>query len=77
MLDKVKTIIGDYVAVEVSKINAESKLIEDLGMNSYEFMSLVGQIEDEFDIEVDEREVVKIKTVGEIIEYIQSLQLVN
>jgi acyl carrier protein len=48
--------------------------MEDLGFNSYDFMSLVGEVEDKYDVEVEEREVVKIRTVNDAIAYIQSLQ---
>ena len=48
--------------------------MEDLGFNSYDFMSMVGQLEDQFDIEVNERDVVNVKTVGDAFAYIQSLQ---
>lgn len=47
--------------------------MEDLGFNSYEFMCLVGEVEDEFDIEVEEREAAKIKTVQEALDYIATL----
>ena len=74
MLEEIKEIIKEYVTVEVEEITLESKLVEDLGLNSYEFMSLIGRIEEEYDIEVDEREVVKIKTVGQVLDYIKELQ---
>lgn len=74
MFEELKNIIVEYVTVKVEEITLESKLVEDLGLNSYEFMSLVGRIEEEYDIEVDEREVVKIKTVGEVIDYINTLK---
>ncbi len=48
--------------------------MEDLGFNSYDFMSMVGEIEEHWDVEVDEREVVNVKTVKDAMEYIQSLQ---
>lgn len=38
------------------------------------FMSMVGEIEEHWDVEVDEREVVNVKTVKDAMEYIQSLQ---
>ena len=47
--------------------------MEDLGFTSFDFMSMLGEIEDTFDIEVDETEVVKIRTVGEAVDYIHSL----
>ena len=74
MLEELKEIIRQYVDVEPEKIVEEARFIEDLGFNSYDFMSLVGEIEDQFDVEVEEREVVNVKTVGDAVEYIKSLQ---
>lgn len=52
----------------------EFQVVEDLGFTSYDFMSMVGELEDEFDIEVEERQVAEIRTVGEAVHYIESLQ---
>lgn len=72
MIDKVRELITNYVDVSPAEISEDSKFIDDLGFNSYDFMSFLGEIEDEFDIEVDEREALKIHTVGEVIKYIES-----
>ena len=37
-------------------------------------MSMVGELEDKYDIEVEERDVIQVKTVGDAVKYIQSLQ---
>jgi len=74
MLEELKEIICNYVEVEPENITADSRFIEDLGFTSYDFMSLVGEIEETYDIEVDEREVVNVKTISDAIAYIQSLQ---
>lgn len=73
MLDQIKELITNYVDVTTDEITADSKFIDDLGFNSYDFMSFLGEIEDEFDVEIDEREAVKITTVGEAAEYIESI----
>lgn len=73
MLDKLKTIITNYVSVDPEEITENSEFINDLGFNSYDFMSFLGEVEDEFDIEVNERDVINLKTVGEAIGYIESL----
>ena len=75
VLENIKEIIKEYVPIDINTITEGSKLVEDLGMNSYEFMSLIGRLEDIFDVEVDEREVAKIKTIGDIEDYIKQLQL--
>ena len=63
MFEELKELICEYVDVNPSDIKEESRFIEDLGFNSYDFMSMVGEIEEKFDVEVEEREVVNVKTV--------------
>lgn len=74
MFDKLKNIITQYVEVDGSKITEDARFIEDLGFTSYDFMSMVGELEEEFDIEVDERDVTDIITVGQALKYIESIQ---
>ena len=74
MFEELKEMICEYVDVEPGEIREDSRFVEDLGFNSYDFMSMVGEIEEHWDVEVDEREVVNVKTVKDAMEYIQSLQ---
>ena len=74
MFEELKELICEYVDVNPSDIKEESRFIEDLGFNSYDFMSMLGEIEEKFDVEVEEREVVNVKTVKDAVEYIRSLQ---
>lgn len=74
MFEELKEMICEYVDVEPREIRENSRFVEDLGFNSYDFMSMVGEIEEHWDVEVDEREVVNVKTVKDAMEYIQSLQ---
>lgn len=74
MFEELKEMICEYVDVEPGEIREDSHFVEDLGFNSYDFMSMVGEIEEHWDVEVDEREVVNVKTVKDAMEYIQSLQ---
>ena len=73
MLQEFKEIISQYVDVDEDKITEDARFMEDLGFNSYDFMSLVGEVEEKYDIEVEEREVVQIKTVKDAMDYIASL----
>lgn len=73
MFEELKKVICEYVDVNPEEIREDSRFIEDLGFTSYDFMSLVGELEDKYDIEVNERDVVNVKTVGQAIEYIKSL----
>lgn len=74
MFEELKEMICEYVDVEPENISEESRFIEDLGFTSYDFMSMIGEIEEAYDVEVDEREVVNVKTVQDAVDYITSLQ---
>lgn len=74
MFEQLKEIITAYVEINPDSITEDSRFVEDLGFTSYDFMSMVGELEDTFDIEVEERAVADIITVGEAIRYIESLK---
>lgn len=74
MLEQLKDIICEYVEADRNAITEDSRFVEDLGFTSYDFMSMVGELEETFDIEVEEREAAEIVTVGQAIKYIESLQ---
>ena len=73
IMGKMKEIICNYVEVEPENITAESGFIEDLGFNSYDIMSMLGDAEAEFDIEIDQEKISTIKTVGELADYFGGL----
>ena len=74
MFNELKEIICEYFEINPGEITENSRFIEDLGFTSYDFMSMVGELEDKYDIEVEERDVIQVKTVGDAVKYIQSLQ---
>lgn len=73
MFEKLVEIICNYVEVEPDAVTADSRIMEDLGFTSFDFMSMLGEIEDEFDIEIDQQRAVDIRTVGEAAAYIEEL----
>lgn len=73
MFDQLAEIIVNYVEVKKEDIKPESRFIEDLGFTSFDFMSMLGEIEDEMDIEIDQEEVVNIRTVQEAVDYLSEL----
>lgn len=73
MFEKLVEIICNYVEVEPESITPESRFMENLGFTSFDFMSMLGDLEDEFDIEIDQQEAADIRTVGEAVEYIERL----
>ncbi len=74
MLEQLKEIIVNYVEVEAENITMESRFVEDLGFTSFDFMNMLGEIEDAFDIEVDPQKAGNIRTVQEAVDYFTSIQ---
>ena len=72
MLDKVISIISEYQDIPIDTIHADSHLVNDLGFTSYDVVSLVGKFEDEFDIEVPDRKIKLMKTVDDIVKFIEA-----
>ena len=71
MLEQLKELILNYVEVEDEEIVPSARFSEDLGFNSYDFMCMLGDAEDEFDVEIDEAEAGKCRTVEELISYLE------
>ena len=73
MFNKLVDIICEYVEVEPENVKPESRFIEDLGFTSFGFMSMLGELEDEFDVEIDQTKAVDIRTVQEAADYLETL----
>lgn len=73
MFEKLAEVICNYVEVEKENIHQESRFMEDLGFTSFDFMSMLGELEEEFDIEIDQQEVSDIRTVQEAADYLERL----
>lgn len=73
LFEEFKEKLSEYVDTPTDKITADSKFIEDLGMNSFQFMSLLGDLEEEYDVAVDETEVRNLQTVSDACAYIEKL----
>ena len=74
MFEKLVEIICNYVEVEPEQVKPESRFMEDLGFTSFDFMSMLGEIEDTFDVEIDETAAADIRTVQEAVDYLETLK---
>ncbi len=75
MFEKLVDIIGNYVEAEPETIQPESRFMEDLGFTSFDFMSMLGELEDEFEVEIDQQEAANIRTVQEAVDYLEKLSV--
>ena len=73
MFERFVDIICNYVEVNVEDVHMESRFVEDLGFTSFDFMTMLGDLEDEFDIEIDQKEVANVRTVEEALEFMKEL----
>lgn len=71
VFEKVRTILCEQFELEEDRVTMDSTLIGDLGADSLDVIDLAMSIEDEFDIEVPDDEIEKIKTVGDIVRFVE------
>ncbi len=70
-LDKVREIISEQLDVEKGKIDAETTF-EEIDADSLDLVELVMALEEEFEIEISDEEIEKIKSVGDVVGYIDT-----
>ena len=73
MFEKLVEVICNYVEVETADVKEESRFMEDLGFTSFDFMSMLGELEEELDVEINEQEAADIRTVKEAADYLEKL----
>ena len=71
IFDKVKEILMDQLDVEEEKVTMEASIVDDLGADSLDLVDMVMSLEEEFDVEIHDDQVENIKTVGDIVKYIE------
>jgi len=69
---KVKSIIAEQLGVGEDEIKAESAFIEDLGADSLDIVELVMALEEEYDMEISDEEAEKIRSVQDVVNYIET-----
>ncbi len=71
LLEKVKNLIVEELAVDPSEVTAEASFIDDLGADSLDVVELVMAMEEEFDLEIPDEDAEKIETVQDAVDYLQ------
>ena len=71
IFEKLKDIIAEQLSVEADEVNLDANIQDDLGADSLDVVDLITTIEDEFDISIPDEAVEEIKTVGDIVNYIE------
>ena len=71
IFEKVKGILAEQLDIDEDSITADASIVEDLGADSLDIVDLVMSLEDEFDTEIPDEAIEGIKTVGDIVHYIE------
>ena len=73
VLDCVKRILSEQLGIDESSITEDTRLVEDLNLDSIDKAELVTTLEDEYDKTVDYEQAMKVKTVGDIVKEIEKV----
>lgn len=73
MFDKVKALLVEELSINPDDIKPEAELENDLGINSLELADLIFLCEEKFSIQIDDDDIKKLITVGDVVNYLESL----
>jgi acyl carrier protein len=68
----VKEIIAKQLTMDVSKISPESRLVDELGVDSFGSVEIAFELEEKFDLKIPDAALYEAKTVKNIVDYIAS-----
>ena len=71
ILEKIKDIMQEELGKDRNQVTLESDIIKDLGLDSLDIVTLIMAVEDEYGFTADDDEIVSLKTVGDVVNYIE------
>ena len=71
IFEKIRGIVADQLGIEEENITLETRFIEDLNADSLDLFQVIMELEDEFNVKVEDVE--KIKTVGDAVKFVESV----
>lgn len=75
IFERVRSVIVEQLGIEdIETVTLETTFIDDLGADSLDVVELIMALEEEFDIEIPETEAENITSIGDVVEYIKSIQ---
>lgn len=74
VFEKVRDMIAEQLRVDAAKITPDTLLVEDLKADSANVMVMILELESEFGIEVEDEVILQLKTVGDVVAYIEKNQ---
>ena len=72
VFEKIKEILAEQLDANAEEMTMETRIDEDLGADSLDVVELLMCIEGELEVEIPDEEIENLKTIGDVVEYIQS-----
>ena len=72
MFEKISAMLAEQLGIDAAEIKPESRLIEDLKADSLDVVAMIVDMEAEFDIQIPDEDLPKLKTVNDVIAYIEA-----
>lgn len=72
IFQKLQQMISQQLGIELSKITPDSDIINDIHADSLDIVELLMSVESEWGIEIDDSEVADMKTVGDVVSFIEA-----
>ena len=72
--EKVRAILAEQLDLDIDSISMDSAIIDDLGADSLDIVDLVMTLEDEFDAEIPDEAIENMKTVGDVVHFLEENQ---
>lgn len=71
IFEKIRDLLAEQLDIPADSITPESDIIDDLEADSLTVLDMVMTLEDEFDIEIPNEDVEKLRTVGSVVSYVE------
>lgn len=72
VFEKITKMLADQLDANIDDMTMETKIGEDLGADSLDVVELLMAIEEEFEVEIPDEDIEALKTIGDVVEYIQN-----
>ncbi|MBR6654042.1 MAG: acyl carrier protein [Oscillospiraceae bacterium] len=72
VLDKIKSILSSQFGIDEDQITENTDVVNDLGADSLDVVEMMMSVEDEFGLMIEDEEIAEMKTVGDVVNYIES-----
>ena len=74
VFEKVKEVIAEVFSTDEKELSLETRLIDDLGAESLDIVTMLMEFEDAFDRQIPEEDAEKLLTIGDAVNYIVNFQ---